>query len=40
MNPLFFWLIFVAAAILEVGGDAVTRNGLRGQASRWSQSAA
>jgi small multidrug resistance family-3 protein len=27
------WLIFVLAAILEVGGDAVTRTGLRG--SRW-----
>lgn len=24
------WLIFVAAAILEVGGDAVIRRGLRG----------
>lgn len=24
------WLIFVAAAILEVGGDAVVRKGLRG----------
>ena len=25
------WLIFVAAALLEVGGDAVIRKGLRGQ---------
>ena len=24
------WLIFVAAAVLEVGGDAVVRSGLRG----------
>jgi len=24
------WLIFVGAAILEVGGDAVVRKGLRG----------
>jgi drug/metabolite transporter superfamily protein YnfA len=24
------WLIFVAAALLEVGGDAVVRRGLRG----------
>jgi small multidrug resistance family-3 protein len=24
------WLIFVAAAVLEVGGDAVIRKGLRG----------
>jgi drug/metabolite transporter superfamily protein YnfA len=24
------WLVFVAAAILEVGGDAVVRKGLRG----------
>jgi drug/metabolite transporter superfamily protein YnfA len=24
------WLIFIAAAILEVGGDAVVRKGLRG----------
>jgi small multidrug resistance family-3 protein len=27
------WFIFVLAAILEVGGDAVTRAGLRG--ARW-----
>jgi drug/metabolite transporter superfamily protein YnfA len=27
---LFAWLIFVAAAVLEVGGDAVVRRGLRG----------
>ena len=24
------WLVFVAAAVLEVGGDAVVRRGLRG----------
>ncbi len=24
------WLVFIAAAILEVGGDAVVRKGLRG----------
>ena len=27
---VFAWLIFVAAATLEVGGDAVIRKGLRG----------
>jgi drug/metabolite transporter superfamily protein YnfA len=26
----FAWLVFIAAAILEVGGDAVVRKGLRG----------
>jgi drug/metabolite transporter superfamily protein YnfA len=26
----FAWLIFIGAAILEVGGDAVVRKGLRG----------
>lgn len=26
----FAWLIFIAAALLEVGGDAVVRKGLRG----------
>ena len=26
----FAWVIFIAAAILEVGGDAVVRKGLRG----------
>jgi len=26
----FAWIIFIAAAILEVGGDAVVRKGLRG----------
>jgi drug/metabolite transporter superfamily protein YnfA len=25
------WLIFIAAALLEVGGDAVVRRGLRGR---------
>ena len=29
MTP-FAWLIFVAAAVLEVGGDAVIRKGLHG----------
>jgi len=28
--PLIAWLIFLAAAVLEVGGDAVVRKGLRG----------
>ena len=28
---LAVWLVFVAAAILEVGGDAVVRRGLRGR---------
>ena len=28
--PIVAWLIFVAAAVLEVGGDAVIRKGLRG----------
>jgi drug/metabolite transporter superfamily protein YnfA len=27
---LLAWIVFVAAAILEVGGDAVIRKGLRG----------
>lgn len=26
----FAWLVFVGAAILEVGGDAIVRKGLRG----------
>ncbi len=26
----FAWIIFIAAAVLEVGGDAVVRKGLRG----------
>jgi drug/metabolite transporter superfamily protein YnfA len=26
----FAWFVFIAAAILEVGGDAVVRKGLRG----------
>jgi len=29
------WLIFVAAAVLEVGGDAVVRRGLRGGGAGW-----
>jgi drug/metabolite transporter superfamily protein YnfA len=29
--PLVAWLIFVAAAVLEVTGDAVIREGLRGR---------
>ncbi len=28
--PLLAWLIFVGAALLEVGGDATIRQGLRG----------
>ena len=27
---LFAWIVFLAAAILEVGGDAIIRRGLRG----------
>jgi drug/metabolite transporter superfamily protein YnfA len=30
--PLIAWVIFLAAAVLEVGGDAVIRKGLRGSA--------
>ena len=30
MTCLITWLIFIGAAILEVGGDAVVRKGLRG----------
>ncbi len=30
--PMVAWLIFLAAAVLEVGGDAVIRKGLRGSA--------
>jgi drug/metabolite transporter superfamily protein YnfA len=29
------WLIFVAAAALEIGGDAVIRKGLRGNGWAW-----
>jgi small multidrug resistance family-3 protein len=29
--PVLAWLVFVAAAVLEVGGDAVVRTGLRGR---------
>jgi small multidrug resistance family-3 protein len=32
---LFAWLIFVGAAVLEVGGDAVVRTGLRGRGNYW-----
>jgi len=28
--PLAAWLVFVGSALLEVGGDAVVRKGLRG----------
>jgi small multidrug resistance family-3 protein len=28
--PIIAWLIFLAAAVLEVGGDAVVRKGMRG----------
>ena len=28
--PFVAWLIFLAAAVVEVGGDAVVRKGLRG----------
>lgn len=30
MRHAFIWLIFIAAACLEVGGDAIVRKGLRG----------
>jgi small multidrug resistance family-3 protein len=29
------WLIFVVAAMLEVGGDALARRGLRGRSVGW-----
>ncbi len=29
------WLIFVAAAVMEVGGDAVIRRGLRSRRTVW-----
>ena len=32
---LAVWLVFVGAAILEVGGDAVVRRGLRGRSAGW-----
>jgi len=32
---LLAWLIFVVAAALEVGGDAVVRKGLRGHSFVW-----
>lgn len=30
MATWLIWIIFIAAALLEVGGDAVVRSGLRG----------
>jgi small multidrug resistance family-3 protein len=36
--PYLIWLVFVAAAILEVSGDALIRKGLRG--SGWAMIAA
>ena len=30
MNNYLVWLVFILAALLEVGGDALIRNGLRG----------
>jgi small multidrug resistance family-3 protein len=30
MKYVSYWMIFIAAALLEVGGDAIIRNGLRG----------
>ena len=30
MNNVFSWLIFIAAALLEMNGDAMIRKGLRG----------
>lgn len=35
MMNLGAWLIFTVAALLEVGGDAVVRRGLRGRSSVW-----
>ncbi len=32
MKSLLTWLIFVGAGLLEVGGDAIIRKGLRGSA--------
>lgn len=29
------WTVFIAAAVLEVGGDAATRTGLRGSKLAW-----
>ena len=29
------WLVFIAAALLEVGGDAIIRRGLRGGGVLW-----
>ena len=34
MNPAV-WLAFVLAALLEVGGDAMVRRGLRGRSAAW-----
>ena len=31
--PVVAWILFLAAALLEVGGDAVIRSGLRGQSA-------
>jgi small multidrug resistance family-3 protein len=36
--PILAWLLFAAAALLEVGGDALIRKGLRG--SGWAMIAA
>jgi small multidrug resistance family-3 protein len=33
--PVFAWLVFLAAAVLEVGGDAAIRRGLRGSGPAW-----
>jgi drug/metabolite transporter superfamily protein YnfA len=32
---LVVWLILIAAALLEVGGDALVRRGLRGHSAVW-----
>ena len=29
------WIVFVAAALLETGGDAVVRHGVRSQSTLW-----
>jgi drug/metabolite transporter superfamily protein YnfA len=33
--PVVAWLVFLGAAILEVGGDALVRRGLKGEGWYW-----
>jgi drug/metabolite transporter superfamily protein YnfA len=35
MQAITAWLIFAIAAMLEVGGDAVVRRGLRARSTAW-----